>query len=160
MGAGKTAVGRELSHLLGWKLIDVDDEIVKSQKMSINEIFSQRGEPVFRDIESEMIREISLRKHVIISTGGGAVLRKENMDALRQNGIIINLSATADTILERTSGNTERPLLRVDNPLQKIRELLELREPFYENADVVIDTQSKTPRQIAEEILTRTGWKR
>lgn len=160
MGAGKTAVGRELSHLLGWKLIDVDDEIVKVQKMSINEIFSERGEPAFRDLESEMIRGISLRKHVIISTGGGAVLRKENMDALRQNGVIVNLSAAADTILERTSVNTERPLLRVENPLRKIKELLEVRRPFYENADVVIDTESKTPRQIAEEILTRAEWKR
>jgi shikimate kinase len=160
MGTGKTEVGRELSHILDWKLIDLDDEIVKAKGMSISGIFSAFGEPVFRDIETEMIREISMKQSIIISTGGGAVLRKENIDMLRENGVIVNLSATPETVLQRTSGNDERPLLRVENPLGRIRELLEFRRPFYKNADVLIDTESKTPLQIAEEILKRIGWKR
>jgi shikimate kinase len=97
---------------------------------------------------------------VIIATGGGAVLRQENMDMLREGGVIVNLAATADTILRRTSGNSDRPLLRVENPLEKIRELLELRRPFYEKADITIVTESGTPREIAQEILVRTGWKK
>ncbi len=160
MGTGKTEVGRELAHILDWKLIDLDDEIVKAKGMSISEIFSAFGEPVFRDIETEMIREISMNQCIIISTGGGAVLRKENIDMLRKNGVIVNLSAAPETVLQRTRGNDERPLLRVENPLGRIRELLEVRWPFYKNADLLIDTESKTPLQIAEEILKRIGWKR
>ncbi|HXX57534.1 MAG TPA: shikimate kinase [Thermodesulfovibrionales bacterium] len=160
MGTGKTEVGRELSHILGWRLIDLDDEIVKAKGMSINQIFSAFGEPAFRDIETEMIREISMKKSIIVSTGGGAVLRKENIDMLREQGVIVNLSATPETVVKRTSGNDERPLLRVEDPLGRIRELLEFRRPFYENADVLIDTESKTPLRVAEEILERIGWKR
>lgn len=160
MGTGKTEVGRELSNILGWKIIDIDDEIVKAHKMSINEIFNKLGEPVFRDIETEMIRKISQNKSLIISTGGGAVLRQENMEALRNNGVVVCLTATPETIFKRTSSNNERPLIQVKNPRQKIEELLACRRPFYENADVIIDTEEKTPLHIAEEILERVGWKR
>ncbi|MGD1074776.1 MAG: shikimate kinase [Thermodesulfovibrionales bacterium] len=160
MGTGKTAVGRELSNMLRWRLIDVDEQIVKAQGMDISEIFNRFGEPTFRDIETTTIREIALQNHVIISTGGGAVLRDENMAILRRNGVIVNLSATPDTILKRTRGNNERPLLRVDDPMKKIRELLEARGPFYGKADIMLDTESKTPRQIAEEIVEIAGWKR
>ena len=157
MGTGKTEVGRELSRILRWKLIDVDDEIVKAKKMSINEIFAQFGEPAFRDLETGMIREISKKKNVIISTGGGAVTRHENIDALRENGIVICLTATPEIILKRTSSNSERPLLKVEDPLQRIKELLEIRMPFYQKADIVIDTEAKTPFQIAKEILERSS---
>jgi shikimate kinase len=160
MGTGKTEVGRELSRVLGWRLIDVDDEIVKEQKMSINDIFGKLGEPAFRDMETEMIRTVSQNRNAIISTGGGAVLRQENMDILRENGVRICLSASPETILERTSTNSERPLLKVEDPLRKITELLEFRRPFYEKADVTIETEQKTPLNIAEEILERIGWKR
>ncbi len=94
MGAGKTAVGRELSRILGWKIIDVDDEIVKARNMTIHEIFSTLGEPAFRDIETGMIRKVSQDRSVIISTGGGAVLRQENMDILREHGVIVCLWAS------------------------------------------------------------------
>lgn len=156
MGAGKTEVGRKLSNILGWDVIDVDDEIVKAKKMTINELFAQLGEPAFRDIETSTIRDISKRKNVIIATGGGAVLRQENMDVLRENGIVVHLTATPETILKRTSSNSKRPLLQVENPLQRIKELLEFRMPFYRKADIVVDTDTKTPLQIAEEILERS----
>lgn len=160
MGTGKTEVGRELSNMLGWKLIDVDDEIVKSKKMSINDLFSQLGEPVFRDIEADMIRSVAANKNTIISTGGGAVLRQENMDALRENGIIVHLTATPETILKRTGISDERPLLRAENPLEKIKELLDFRKPFYEGADIVIETEDRTPRQIAGDIIERIKWQK
>jgi shikimate kinase len=160
MGTGKTEVGRELARVLGWKLIDVDDEIVNAQNMSINEIFSRLGEPAFRQMETEMIRKVSRRKNVIISTGGGAVMRQENMDILREKGVIICLDATPETIFRRTSSNSKRPLLQVEGPLRRIRELLELRRPFYQKADITIDTEGKTPLLIAEEVLEKVGWKR
>jgi shikimate kinase len=153
MGTGKSEAGKELSKVLGWKAIDVDTEIEKSQRMKITWIFKQFGEPGFRDIETEMIKKLSKNKNVIISTGGGAVLRQENMDALRENGVIICLTATPETILKRTSNNNDRPLLQVKEPLKKIRELLEFRMPYYEKADIMIDTEKKTPLEIAEEII-------
>lgn len=155
MGTGKTAVGKELSRLLDMKLIDVDTEIEKSENMSINEIFGRFGEQRFREIETETIKMLSRNSNVIISTGGGAVLRQENMDALRKNGIIICLTATAETILERTDNNSDRPLLKVQDPLEKINELLRFRKPYYEKADVVIDTEGKNPLQISEEIVEK-----
>lgn len=155
MGTGKTAVGKELSRLLNMKLIDVDTEIEKSEKMIIHEIFKQFGEPRFREIETEMIKKISKNKNIVISTGGGAVLKQENTDALRENGVIICLTATPETILKRTSMNSDRPLLQVEDPFKKIEELLHYRMPFYKKADIIIDTEEKTPLQIAEEIIER-----
>ena len=155
MGTGKTAVGRELSRLLNMRLVDVDTEIEKSRQMTINEIFKQFGELRFREIETEMIRKLSERKDVIISTGGGAVLRQENVDVLREQGIIVCLMATPETILKRTSHSSHRPLLQVEDPFGKIKELLDFRRPFYEKADIMIDTDGKTPREIAEEIIDK-----
>jgi len=155
MGTGKTAIGRKLSKLLNMKLIDVDTEIEKSQKMTINEIFKKFGEPRFREIETEMIKRLSENENVIISTGGGAALKQENMDALRKKGVIVCLMATPETILNRTSRNSNRPLLQVEDPLGKIEELLNFRRPFYEKADIVIDTEGKTPLQVAEEIVEK-----
>jgi shikimate kinase len=155
MGTGKTEVGRELARLFTMKLIDIDTEIIKSAKMSINQIFEQFGEQKFREMETEMIEKVSREKNVLISTGGGAVLRQENMDALKKTGMVICLTATPETILRRTSGNSERPLLQVEKPLEKINELLNFRKPFYEKADMMIDTEDKTPLQIAEEIIEK-----
>ncbi len=157
MGTGKTEVGRELAHLRGLKLIDIDTQIEKSEKMTINEIFRQFGEERFRDIETEMIEKVSREENVIISTGGGAVLRQRNMDALKRTGVVICLTAAPATILLRTSSTDERPLLQVENPLAKITELLHSRKPFYERADFMVDTEGKTPLQVAEEIVEKTA---
>jgi shikimate kinase len=155
MGTGKTAVGKKLSRLLNMELIDVDTEIEKSQKMTINDIFKKFGEPRFREIETEMIKKLSGKENIIISTGGGAVLKQENLDVLREKGIIVCLLATPETILRRTSHNSNRPLLQVEDPSGKIKELLNFRKPFYEKADIMIDTEGKTPIQIAEEIIEK-----
>ena len=155
IGTGKTAVGRKLSRLLNMELIDVDTEIEKSQKMTINDIFKKFGEPGFRNIETDMIKKLSGKKNIIISTGGGAVLKQENLDILREKGIIVCLLATPETILRRTSHNSNRPLLQVEDPSGKIKELLNFRKPFYDKADIPIDTEAKTPIQIAEEIIEK-----
>lgn len=155
MGTGKTAVGKELAILLDIPLIDVDAEIEKSERMTINDIFKQRGESGFREIETAMIKKISQRKDSIISTGGGAVLKDENMETLRKSGIILCLMASPGTILQRVGNNNERPLLQGENPFEKIKELLHVRKPFYDKADIIIDTENRTPLQIAEEIIER-----
>src|SRR3972149_1160701 len=98
MGTGKTEVGREAARLLGFALIDADEEIVKSEGMPIAEIFKRHGEPYFRDVEARVLKEISKRKNAVISTGGGAVLREENIEALRLNGVLVCLMASPETI--------------------------------------------------------------
>jgi len=153
MGTGKTAVGKELARSLDVPLIDIDSEIENSERMTIQDIFKQHGEAVFREIETRKIKETAQRKNIIISTGGGAVLKDENMHALRRSGIIICLTASPETILQRVSNNNERPLLQGENPLRKIEELLHVRQPFYDKADIIIDTENRTPLQIAEEII-------
>lgn len=155
MGSGKTVVARELARITGMRVIDVDTEIERSAKMTIKEIFERLGEPKFREIEAMIIKQVSEKKNVIISTGGGAVLRQENIDAMKKSGVIVCLSAAPETILERTRDNNDRPLLQVENPLERIKELLEFRTPFYEKADIMIDTERKTPLQVAEEIIER-----
>jgi shikimate kinase len=152
MGTGKSAVGRELSKMLGMKLVELDEEIEKAEGMAIRDIFNCYGEGYFRDRETEMVKRFSREEGVVISTGGGVVLREENMTALRENGIIVCLWAEPETILSRTGSSDERPLLNVDNPEEKIRELLDYRRPFYEKADIMIITDNKTPFEIAQEI--------
>jgi shikimate kinase len=153
MGTGKTTIGRELSKRLCMKLVDIDAEIEKSQKIKIDHIFKTYGEPYFRDIETAMIKKLSRENNIIISTGGGAVLRDENMEALKENGIVFCLNASTETILERTARSTERPLLKVENPKEKIRELLSCRRPFYEKAGIMIETDDKTPSEVVREIM-------
>ena len=160
MGTGKTAVGRELARMLDMKLVDIDSEIEAEEGMKISEIFGRFGEQYFRDAETRVIRRISQGAGMIISTGGGAVLREENIELLRRNAAIFCLAASPETILARTSGNTDRPLLQVEDPMSRIRELLAYRRPFYEKAGDVIDTDGKTPLQVAGEIVEKTGCRR
>jgi len=153
MGTGKTEVGKELSRLLSMRLIDVDYEIEQAEAMSIKDIFLEKGESYFREIEAEIIRKYAEEKKLIIATGGGAVLREENLAALRKNGTIFCLTARPETILDRTSRNDGRPLLQGDERMEKIRNLLSGRGPLYDQAGIMIDTENKTPLQIAEEIV-------
>jgi len=155
MGTGKTSVGREIARRLGIRLVELDEEIEKSEGISIKEIFSRYGEAYFRDRETDIVKKFAMEDNVVISTGGGVVLRDENMTALRQKGVIICLNAEPRTILHRTGGSDERPLLNVDDPVKKITDLLEYRRPYYEKADITIDTDSLSPSEIAEEINRR-----
>jgi len=153
MGTGKTTIGKELSKVLNMKLVDIDAEIEKAQKIKINEIFRMYGERYFRDIETDMIKKLSKGKNIIISTGGGAVLRDENMEALKENGIIFCLNASTETIMKRTARSEDRPLLKVENPKEKIGEMLSCRRPFYEKAGIMIETDCKSPLEIVQEIM-------
>ena len=153
MGTGKTTIGKELSKMLHMKLVDIDAEIEKAQKIKINDIFRIYGEQYFRDIETDMIKRLSREENIIISTGGGAVLRDENMEALKKNGIIFCLNASTETIMKRTARSEDRPLLKVEKPREKISEMLSCRRPFYEKAGVMIETDCRTPLEIVQEIM-------
>jgi shikimate kinase len=153
MGTGKTAIGKKLSIKLGYIYIDTDTIIESDQRMSIKDIFSKHGEPFFRDIETCVIIRVSNLDDHIISTGGGAVLREQNISVLRKNGIIINLYASPETILERIKHNTNRPLLNKPDPMSEIRKLLESRESYYADSDFRVNTDNLTKDEIADKII-------
>jgi shikimate kinase len=153
MGTGKSEVARELSRLRGMRLIDIDREIEKSEGMIIPDIFLRHGEDYFRQIETAAILQFASEQEVIIATGGGAVLREENLKALQAHGIVFCLTASPETITRRTARNNDRPLLQCDDRQARISELLAERQPYYEKAGVMINTEGKTPSEIANEII-------
>jgi len=148
MGTGKSTVGLALEETLKWKLIDVDQAIVEREGMSIPDIFSTRGEAAFRAIESEVLEAIMARSEQIVATGGGAVLAERNRESMRRNGLVVALKASAETIVARVSGDTNRPLLQ-GNPAEFVPILLEKRKGAYDFADVEIDTDLLTAQEIA-----------
>lgn len=160
MGTGKSVVARTLGRLTGFNVVDVDTVVERESGRSVQDIFESNGEQAFRDMESAAIKRICQGRGQVISTGGGAVLRAENMEALRTgSGVIVNLRATAEVVYERTRHTGHRPLLQIDDPLLRIRELIAEREEFYANADIVVDTDGLSVMQVAEEILDVIGWK-
>lgn len=154
MGSGKTSVGKALAKHKGMDFIDLDEYIVEKEGRSINDIFAYENEEYFRNVESEVIREMSSRYNTVISTGGGAVLRKENRDNLSKLGTVVYLKADAETILNRVKGDSSRPLLKADSEeeLRKnINIMIDKRNPYYEIfANQVIYTDRLTPEEIAE----------
>lgn len=141
MGTGKSTIGRHLSQTFGYSLIDTDQMIVDQQGRSISQIFANDGEEGFRRIEAELLQSLSNQSGQIISTGGGIIGSSENRALLRKLGYVVWLQASPSEILERTSRNTNRPLLDNDDPEGTIRRLLDLRVPLYrETAHLCIET--------------------
>lgn len=143
MGTGKTTVSSALSKITGLKEIDVDAYIVEKAKMSISEIFEKYGEEYFRNLETESLREIANNKNQIISCGGGAVLKDENVDILKNSGTIVLLTAIPETIFDRVKDHTHRPILNNDMSLSHVKSLMEKREPRYQSvADIKVNVDS------------------
>ncbi len=154
MGMGKSVVGKALEQKTGLPRFDTDEIISSKSKMPIKEIFSTHGEEHFRNLETETLRSMSLEEPAIIVTGGGIVLRAENMDLLRQLGTVVWLDADEATLRTRIRGLSDRPLLQTANPRAALSELLAAREPLYRRAaDLRVDVSQKNPKQIAELIL-------
>lgn len=154
MGAGKSAVGRELARMAGLRLVELDAEIERAAGLRIPEIFAREGELAFREREAREVGRAAGLSCVVISTGGGAVMREDNREALRRAGVVVYLKTSPEVIFTRTQ-LSDRPLLKTADPMATIRELLARREPFYAMADIVIETDGLSPMDVAREILSK-----
>lgn len=154
MGSGKTLVANKLGSLLKREVISTDHLVEQKEKRRIIRIFQESGEAYFRQVERDVVREVSLKRGVILDCGGGVVLDPDNVTNLKKNGVLIYLSASAEAIWERVKGKKYRPLLDVEDPKAKIKELLDAREPFYKQADHMVDTHGKSVAQICREIMS------
>ena len=154
MGAGKSTIGRLLAKSLGYQFIDSDKEIENKTGVSIPLIFEYEGESGFRKREAEVIAEVTEHEPIILATGGGAVLLPDNRLRLRSNGFVVYLYCPVNKQLERTHKDPNRPLLKTDNPRQKLIELFELRDPIYrELADCMVDTGQSSSRHVVKQII-------
>ncbi len=153
MGTGKSTIGRLLARRLGRAFIDSDKRIEQEAGISIREIFENHGEAYFRQKEKAMIAKISRYNHAIIATGGGVVLAPENISRLKRNGVLICLTASLETIMERTGRRNTRPLLENDDREVRVANLLKEREALYTIADYCIDTSHVSPQQVINEII-------
>ena len=152
MGTGKSVVGKKLAAKLNKDFVESDDMIEAREKMPIRDIFEKKGEPYFRRVEKEVIKEASSRKNVVISAGGGAIVDEENFNNLKNSGTLICLKASTDTILKRAKDLKTRPLLNVPDPKKRIEELLKKREPYYNKANFIIDTDNLSIEQVVLKI--------
>jgi shikimate kinase len=153
MGTGKTAVGKELARKKKWRFIDLDELIELKEKRIIPEIFAQKGEPYFRKLERQALKEVAKEKNFVVACGGGIVIDPENIKTMKATGRMICLCATPAAIWERTCVFGHRPLLNVPNPKKQIELLLKLRAPYYALADKTIDTSKITAREVVDKIL-------
>ena len=156
MGAGKSTIGRLLAKELHLPFKDSDKEIEVRTGANIPWIFDKEGEPGFRDRETAMIVELCHENGIVLATGGGAVMRPENRQALRNGGRVVYLHASIEQQVARTSRDRNRPLLRNANPEKILRDLLAVRDPLYrEIADLVVETDERPPRMVVLDILER-----
>ncbi|SDT41545.1 shikimate kinase [Paenibacillaceae bacterium GAS479] len=152
MGTGKSTVGAKLAAKLGWRCTDTDSEVVAEEGCSIAELFERRGEPYFRDAETEVLAKLlETDEPLVIATGGGAVLREGNRQLMLSGAFVAALQASEAVIVERVRYDKGRPLLGSD-PSLKVRELLKTREGAYDFAHLQVMTDSLTPDEAAEEI--------
>lgn len=154
MGTGKSSIGRLLANRLRRPYIDTDKKIEKECNISIPEIFQKHGEAFFRTKEAAIIAKVSRYTNTIISTGGGVVLSPENINRLKSNSILVALTASPQTILERTARRNNRPLINHPDREQLITKMLNERAPLYGVSDFTVDTTIYTPHQIVDIIVT------
>ena len=153
MGTGKTVTGRALAERTGMELVDMDSLIETRQGKTIPEIFAKDGEPAFRALERELVKELSNRQGIVVSTGGGVVTNPENVADFEKSGLVVCLTALPETIFQRLEKDTTRPLLSGDKKSQ-IATLLERRKPLYAAIAHQIDGDRLEPEERAEAILT------
>lgn len=156
MGSGKTTIGKLLARGLKLGFADSDTEIERRTGADIPWIFDVEGEEGFRDREEAVLEEMTLLDHTVLATGGGAVMREANRKALAERGFVVYLHATLDEQVRRTRGDRSRPLLSGDDPAMVLKNLMAIRDPLYrEIADHIIDTDSSSPKVIAQRLLSQ-----
>jgi shikimate kinase len=156
MGAGKSSVGRCLHRRTGLALHDTDEIVAAKFGMSIPEIFDEHGEKKFREAETEVLRRVRTEEQTIIITGGGIVLRNENVEILKRLGVIVWLDGDEETLFRRASRKRNRPLLQTKNPRKTFSQILGARRPLYANiADIRVGTSVLTDEEVAVAILAK-----
>ena len=153
MGTGKSSTGNHLADLAGFEFVDTDALIEKQTGKSISQIFSGHGEAMFRDLETQMGVALAGRQGLVIATGGGFILREENLETLKSHALVVCLWASPEVIFERVRFQDSRPLLKSPDPLATIRSMLAEREPVYRKADVLVNTEQRSCREVAVQIL-------
>ena len=154
MGSGKSTVSKILANKTSYNLLELDEVFEQQENIAIAEYFNKFGEENFRQIEAEILKKSLKKENIILSCGGGVILKKENREMLFCNNIFtIYLEATSETIFNRIKKDTSRPLLKVENPKQEIESLIKSRQDFYKLANLTINTDNKTIEEITEEIL-------
>lgn len=154
MGSGKSTVGKLLAKTASWEWVDTD-ELIVSRYGKITDIFEQKGEGYFRALETKIVQELAKKDRLVISTGGGLVLKEENVSLLKKNGKFVYLRAKKETLALRLAADKDRPLLQTSETLdEKLTRLLQERGEIYEGvADSIIDVDEKAPADIVKEIL-------
>lgn len=156
MGAGKSTIGRHLAELLGLEFVDSDHEIQQRTGVDIPTIFEFEGEAGFRKREKAVIDELTQRSGLVLATGGGAVLDPDNRRCLAGRGLVVYLHCSPEQQYERTERDRNRPLLQTEDPLGRLRELMDVREPLYrQTADMVVNTDRRNATTVAREIERR-----
>ena len=153
-------MGHQLAAQLGMKYLDTDELIEKTEKMTIDNIFAKKGEPYFRQLETEVVKTLEDYDNFVIAPGGGMVLRQENVKMLKAIGPLILLWADPGVIYERTKGQTHRPLLNVPDPKAEIKKILAKREPVYKQAaDFIVNTAKLDVEEVVARIIdfVKTG---
>jgi len=153
MGTGKSTVGWLVAGQLHFDYLDTDEMIQTRTGRTITDIFEKDGEPAFRKLEQQLVEELAARKRTVISTGGGLPTLAANLANLKTHALVVCLWASPEKIWERVRNQTHRPLLSGPNPQLKIRELLAAREPFYRQADVLINTDLRSAREVAQQVF-------
>ena len=153
MGTGKTSVGRLVADQLHFEYLDTDELIQTQTGRTITEIFAMDGEPVFRALEQKIVEELASRVKTVIATGGGLPVNPNNLASLKAHALVVSLWSSPEKIWERVRHQSHRPLLHDENPQAKIRELLAAREPFYKQADVLLNTDLRSVREVAQQVV-------
>ena len=154
MGAGKSTIGRQLAQMLGMEFMDSDSVIEERAGADIDWIFDVEGEAGFRKREERIINELTQGQGVVLSTGGGSILSKDNRNVLSARGIVIYLETTIDKQFERTQRDRKRPLLQNDDPRKTLEELAKIRNPLYEEiADITLQTDDQAAKLFATNII-------
>lgn len=154
MGAGKSTIGRQLAQMLNMDFLDSDAVIEERSGADIDWIFDLEGEAGFRKREERIINELTQSQGLVLSTGGGSVVSKDNRNALSARGIVVYLETAIDKQFERTQRDKKRPLLQTEDPYQVLVELAKVRNPLYEEiADITIQTNDQTAKVVATQII-------
>ena len=153
MGTGKSSIGRQVADALHFAFLDTDRVIEARAGKTVSEIFQQEGEPAFREWERRVVEELVRRTRTVIATGGGLPTIEGNLASLKTHALVVCLWAGPEAIWERTRNHDHRPLLNEPDPLAKIRTLLAEREPFYRQADVLVNTELRSIREVSMHVL-------